>query len=95
MKTANKNFFVEKILIWTKDNMRIYPWREERTPYKVFISEFLLTRTKADQVVPSYMKIISEYPDIRDLILISDDALKEYRPLLRLSSLPTSLALTS
>lgn len=41
-----------------------YPWRRDRTPYKVLISEIFLTRTKATQVVPVYNNFIEKYPTL-------------------------------
>jgi len=56
--------FQEKILKWAEDNLEKYPWRENRTPYSIMISEILLTRTKAAQVIPVYLKFMEKYPNL-------------------------------
>ncbi len=58
---------VTLILKWHKDNYRIYPWRNESSSYKIMIAEFMLQRTRADQVVPVYIHFINKYPDINSL----------------------------
>lgn len=59
-----KNIFIEKVLTWSKGNLRDYPWRRNRNPYKILISEVLLTRTKADQVVPVFLNFMDFYPNL-------------------------------
>lgn len=59
--------FQNNIIIWWKNNRRIFPWRETRDPYKILCSEILLQQTNAEKVVPVYNKIISDYPETADL----------------------------
>lgn len=67
---SNKNIeqFQKLILNWVADNLKIYPWREKRTPYKVMISEYFLTRTKAHQVEPIFIKFIEKYPSLESFL---------------------------
>ncbi|OIQ10642.1 Adenine DNA glycosylase [Moorella thermoacetica] len=46
---------------------RDYPWRKERTPFRVYLSEMLLQRTRADQVEPVFRYLVSRYPDVKTL----------------------------
>jgi len=40
---------------WVSENAREYPWREqERSRYEVFVAEFFLTQTPADNVADVY-----------------------------------------
>lgn len=49
-------------------NFRVdIPWRLELTPYKVFLAEFLLVRTRADVVVNRFDDIYRSFPDIHSL----------------------------
>ncbi|MGV8016671.1 MAG: DNA glycosylase [Ignavibacteria bacterium] len=48
-------------------NLRKYSWRELPTPYKILTAEFMLQRTKADQVEKVYVKFLQKYPDILSL----------------------------
>jgi A/G-specific adenine glycosylase len=55
------------LLNWGAQNIRQFPWRETRNPYYILISEVMLHRTQARQVVPVYKNFIKRYPDIPTL----------------------------
>jgi len=42
---------------------REFPWREEITPYRVFISEVMLQQTQTARVVPKFKAFIAQFPD--------------------------------
>lgn len=46
---------------------RNFIWRHKPSPYKIMIAEFMLQRTKAEQVEPIYKKFLQQYPDIKTL----------------------------
>ncbi len=58
-----------KILIkhWNSSFFRHFSWRNNPTAYKILIAEFMLQRTKAEQVEPVYKKFISQYPGVNIL----------------------------
>lgn len=59
---------VRKALVkWGERNFRAFPWRLTRDPYKILISEIMLHRTQAPQVVPVYEQFIRSYPDTSSL----------------------------
>ncbi len=61
---------------------RDFIWRYEKDPYEIMIAEFMLQRTKADQVVPVYVNFLKEYPDIKSLSAADiADVSKIIRPL--------------
>lgn len=43
------------------------PWRKYRTPYRIFLAEMLLVRTRADVVARLFEEIISRYPTVHAL----------------------------
>jgi len=59
-----KGRFQDVISEWAKKNLIDYPWRENRNPYKILISEILLTRTKAPQVAPVFREFMGKYPSL-------------------------------
>jgi len=69
--------FQEIVINWANKNLIKYPWRENRTPYKVLISEILLTRTKAKQVEPVYIKFIEKYPTLKAFLSKDLDNIEE------------------
>lgn len=46
---------------------RDFFWRHNPTPYKIMIAEFMLQRTKAEQVEPVYKKFLKKYSGIYKL----------------------------
>ncbi|MEJ2248674.1 MAG: hypothetical protein P8Y97_03320 [Candidatus Lokiarchaeota archaeon] len=72
-----KRIYQNKILNWAEKNLKIYSWRLDRNPYKVLISEILLVRTKASQVVQSYNKFLKKYPTINDFYGLKLDEVRE------------------
>jgi len=64
---SKKEIITDFMINFYRTNGRKYPWRCERTPYKVYLSEVLLQRTRADQVEPVFNHIVSVCPDIRTL----------------------------
>jgi len=67
MKTIDPAKFSDKLLFWWKKNKRSFPWRDTTDPYKVLVSEVLLHRTKANQVVPVYKELVERFKTIKEL----------------------------
>ena len=68
MNTRSKTELIKKsLIIWGKSHFRNFPWRISKDPYRIMIAEFMLHRTKAEQVVPVYNEFILRYPDIFSL----------------------------
>lgn len=59
------------LLQWGESNFRSFPWRLTNGPYEILLSEVMLHRTQAIQVVPVYKKFIAAYPDLTTLALVS------------------------
>lgn len=57
----------EALMGWGRCNFRAYPWRETSDPYRVLVSEVMLHRTQAQQVLPVYENFIRDYPNIAKL----------------------------
>lgn len=53
------------------------PWRALRTPYRVFLAEFLLVRTRADLVAGVFEDIYRRFPSIPDLASASESDVVE------------------
>lgn len=58
---------IEKLHLWFEANKRDFPWREERTPYKVWVSEVMLQQTRASVVIPYFIRWMAQFPDIKSL----------------------------
>jgi A/G-specific adenine glycosylase len=53
-----------RIIAWEKESWVPYPWRVERTPYKVLIAEILLKRTTRQAVSREFPRFIEKFPSI-------------------------------
>jgi A/G-specific adenine glycosylase len=79
---ANKHIIdanqMRKILIsWGKANFRAFSWRMTRDPYKILLSEVMLHRTQAIQVVPVYRQFVQTYPDLQTMVQASKSELHD------------------
>lgn len=64
---------VGPLLEWYRRNMRDLPWRRERTPYTVLVSEFMLQQTRVEAVKEKYGEFLARFPDFEALALASED----------------------
>ena len=53
----------QELLEWFAKNKRDLPWRENRTPYRVWISEIMLQQTRVETVIPYYIRWMEAFPD--------------------------------
>lgn len=62
------NFFTTKLLEWNKkSNQRIMPWKGEKDPYRIWLSEIILQQTRVEQGWDYYLKFIEHFPTVADL----------------------------
>ncbi len=74
MKNTLKNL-VPSLLEWYDKHARILPWREQPTPYRVWVSEIMLQQTRVEAVKPYYERFMTALPDIKSLSEVEDDRL--------------------
>lgn len=51
------------LLEWYDKNRRILPWREEPSPYRVWVSEIMLQQTRVEAVKPYFERFMEALPD--------------------------------
>lgn len=66
---------VEPLLIWYYENKRELPWRIDKDPYHVWVSEIMLQQTRIEAVKGYYMRFIKKIPDIHTLAIIDEEVL--------------------
>lgn len=70
------------LLAWFDENRRDLPWRTDRTPYKVWVSEIMLQQTRVEAVVPYYYRFLAAFPTIDHLAAAPEaDVLKVWEGL--------------
>lgn len=65
--------FTSTLLHWhTHSNTREMPWKGEKDPYKIWLSEIILQQTRVEQGLAYYNKFTQAYPTIFDLAKAKD-----------------------
>lgn len=66
--------FRTKLLKWNQQhNDRKMPWKGERDPYRIWLSEIILQQTRVEQGWAYYEKFIKAFPTIRHLAKATDE----------------------
>ena len=63
------------LMEWFRDNARRLPWRDEPTPYHVWLSEIMLQQTRVAAVLDYYKRFLAEAADIAALAALPEDRL--------------------
>lgn len=61
------------LLNWYDHSRRILPWREDPTPYHVWVSEIMLQQTRVETVIDYYQRFMVRFPDIQALAAAGED----------------------
>ena len=59
--------FRHTLLSWYDQNRRLLPWRRDKDPYRVWVSEIMLQQTRVAAVVDHYEKFLKRFPTTRKL----------------------------
>ena len=63
------------LLEWYRDNARTLPWREDPTPYHVWLSEIMLQQTRVAAVFGYYQRFLEAAPDVAALAALDEERL--------------------
>ena len=63
------------LLPWYRENKRDLPWRQDRDPYHVWLSEIMLQQTRVEAVKGYYARFLDALPTIEALSKCDDDLL--------------------
>ncbi|MFQ5525267.1 MAG: A/G-specific adenine glycosylase [Thermoanaerobaculia bacterium] len=66
----------ERLLEWFDRVKRPLPWRKDRDPYRVWISEIMLQQTRVETVLPYYESFLRSFPTVQALAAASDDEVR-------------------
>lgn len=61
-----------RLLAWFDVHRRVLPWRENRDPYAIWISEVMLQQTQVATVIPYFARFLTAFPDIATLAAASE-----------------------
>ena len=66
-------FFREKLMGWhLESNKREMPWKGEKDPYRIWLSEIILQQTRVEQGWAYYERFLKKFPNISALARASD-----------------------
>lgn len=69
------NEIIPYLLHWYDYNRRILPWREDPTPYHVWVSEIMLQQTRVEAVRGYYDRFLASLPDVKALAEAEEETL--------------------
>jgi len=65
---SDKKFFATQLLSWNRDsNNRVMPWKFEKDPYKIWISEIILQQTRVLQGLAYYNRFVTKFPTVHTI----------------------------
>ncbi|HEV8505312.1 MAG TPA: A/G-specific adenine glycosylase [Chitinophagaceae bacterium] len=68
--SSEKRAFTKALLKWhKKENRRKMPWKGEKDPYRIWLSEIILQQTRVDQGRVYYEKFLEAFPTVHDLAM--------------------------
>jgi A/G-specific adenine glycosylase len=56
-----------RLLAWYDRNRRDLPWRQNRDPYRVWLSEIMLQQTRVAAVLEHYRRFLQRFPTVQKL----------------------------
>ena len=64
---------IERLIAWYEGHKRSLPWREEVTPYRVWVSEIMLQQTRVEAAKGYYLRWMRRFPTLFDLAEASEE----------------------
>ena len=65
----------QALLPWYYENRRDLPWRQDKEPYHIWVSEIMLQQTRVEAVKGYYRRFLDALPTVEALANCDDDAL--------------------
>lgn len=70
----SRKYFTKHLSAWhANENDRDLPWKGEKDPYRIWLSEVILQQTRALQGLPYYLNFTTTYPTVQDMAAANDD----------------------
>ena len=69
---SDKTALRSGLLTWYERNKRDLPWRADRDPYRVWLSEIMLQQTRVAAVLEHYRRFLTKFPTVQTLAAARD-----------------------
>ena len=80
--SKKKKAFTQLLLQWAATHERPMPWKGEKDPYLIWLSEIILQQTRVEQGLDYFLKFKRQYPTIKELAdAPEDDVMKTWEGL--------------
>ena len=67
--------FQQRVLDWfDRHGRHDLPWQQDRSPYRVWLSEIMLQQTQVKTVIPYFQRFVERYPTVEALAAAEEDA---------------------
>lgn len=66
---------IKGLLDWYTREKRDLPFRHDKNPYHIWVSEIMSQQTRIEAMIPYYNRFIKRYPTLSDLAFADDDEL--------------------
>jgi len=67
--------FSDKVLTWFRQYGRHnLPWQQDKTPYRVWVSEIMLQQTQVSTVIPYFERFMAAFPTVDTLAKADEDS---------------------
>ena len=66
---------VGPIVKWYQKQEKILPWKQDKEPYHIWVSEIMLQQTRIEAVKKYYTRFMKELPTIHDLASVPEEKL--------------------
>jgi A/G-specific adenine glycosylase len=77
-----RRWLPRRLLDWFADHRRDLPWRRDRDPYRIWVSEVMLQQTQVATVIPYFERFLARFPTIADLAAADEqDVLRSWEGL--------------
>jgi A/G-specific adenine glycosylase len=74
VSAVRRRAITTRLLKWYARHRRDLPWRRQRDPYAVWVSEVMLQQTQVATVTPYYERWMQRFPTVRALASADEDA---------------------
>lgn len=71
-----------RLLAWFRTHARVLPWRRDRDPYAIWVSEIMLQQTQVATVIPFFERFLHSFPTVAALAAADEhDVLRHWEGL--------------
>lgn len=70
--------FAERLLAWYDREKRQLPWRKNKDPYRIWVSEIMLQQTRVETVIPYFERFMARFPTLESLAAAPEEEVLTY-----------------